>query len=341
MNVVSLPIQEGGARWDAWVGPRTMTVTDLWAWRLIVRDAYGMGSHFLCVERGGQIAGSLGLFEVKHAIFGHYLTTAPFGNDGGLHAPDDEARDALLTEARALADRLGVAYLVIRCRERELPGFRVDSHYRSALLDLPDGSEALWSRLPAKTRNQVRRGIKEGFSFDAGPDQMDAFLDVFHAHMRDLGSPAHSRRYYEAICSRLPGNAEFLIVRDGARGAAGALLLWTNGIAMNIHTVSLREFNKRCPNYLVYWRMMERSIERGCRQLDMGRSEVGSGNLDFKFNWEPREIVLTQNYYLRTIPEPPYLDPRNPKYAVAIAAWRRMPVWLTRRIGPRLIGGLA
>ena len=35
------------AQWDAFVGPRTHTVTDLAAWRAVVRDAYGIRSHVL------------------------------------------------------------------------------------------------------------------------------------------------------------------------------------------------------------------------------------------------------------------------------------------------------
>ena len=349
MNVVSLAVEGDGARsdaalrWDAYVGPRALAVTDLWSWRLVVRDAYGMRSHFLAAERDGVMVGALGLYEVRHPIFGHHLTTAPFGNDGGLHFDDndDEARDALLAEAKALADRLGVPYLVIRSRAHELPTFVVDRHYRSATLDLSPGPTALWDALPAKTRNQVRRGMKEGFSLEAGASQEAAFIDVLHHHMRDLGSPVHGLRYYDAIAKHLPDQHEVLVMRDGTRLVAGALLLWSNGVAMNIHTVSLREFNTRCPNYLLYWRMMERSAERGCRLFDMGRSEEGSPNLRFKSNWGPTEVTLHYNFYLRGLAEPPYVDPRNPKYRLPILAWRMLPVAITRLIGPRLMGGLA
>jgi len=46
------------------------------------------------------------------------------------------------------------------------------------------------------------------------------------------------------------------------------------------------------------------------------------------------------NYYLRKAKEIPFMDPRNPRYRLAIAAWRRLPLAATRALGPRLITGL-
>jgi FemAB-related protein (PEP-CTERM system-associated) len=341
MRIATIGDGDEAAGWDAYVGSRTGTVTDLVAWRRVVHDAYGVRSHFLTAVGNDRLAGTLGLFEIQHPIFGHYLTTAVFANDGGFHFDDGAARDALVTEARALAARLKVAYLVVRTRDQELDGFQVDCHYRTAIIDLEGGAEAVFKRLPNKTRNQVRRGMKEGFSVETGHAQRGAFYDVFHEHMRDLGSPGHSRRYYDAVVEHLGERAEFYVVRDGAELVAGALLFWINGTAMNYHTVSLRRFNKRCPNYLLYWKMIEASCARGCVRFDMGRSEAGSSNLQFKANWGPEELTLYYNYFLVTAKAIPYLDPRNPKYRAAIALWQKLPVSLTKQLGPRLISGLA
>lgn len=341
MRIAYLGEGDDLAAWDGYVGPRTGTVTDLGAWRRIVRAAYGIGAHFLVALDEHRCVGVLGLYEIRHPIFGHYLATAVFANDGGLYFENAAARDALVAEAKALAVRLKVAYLVIRTRDAALDGFEVDDHYRTALVDLSGGADAAWKALPNKTRNQVRRGQKEKFTVERGPAQVGAFFDVFHEHMRDLGSPAHSRPYYDAILTHLGDRADFIVLRDGAELAAGALLCWTNGTAMNYHTVALRRFNTRCPNYLIYWTMLEASAGRGCTRFDMGRSEAGSSNLQFKANWGAVEQPLYYNYFLVRAKAVPYIDPRNPKYRLAIAAWQKLPLVLTKALGPRLISGLA
>jgi FemAB-related protein (PEP-CTERM system-associated) len=341
VQVTQLGENENGAEWDEYVVPRAGAITDVYAWRTILREAYGIKSHFLVAKEDSRIVGALGLFEIKHPVFGHYLTTAAFGNDGGFFFDDSTSRDALIAEGKSLAEKTDAQYLLIRARELELDGFLVDHHYASAVIDLSQGSEALWKRLPAKTRNQVRKGQKENFTVESGRNQLDAFFDVFHHHMRDLGSPAHGKKYYETISRILGDQADFLVVRDGDTVVAGALLCFVNETAMNLHTVSLRAFNRRNPNYLLYWTMMEKSAALGMKWFDMGRSRVGSPQLAFKSNWNPREVPLTYNYFLRKLDAIPDLDPRNAKFRMQIALWRKMPLVVTKAVGPRLITGLA
>ncbi len=340
MRIETLGDQDG-RRWDAFVAPRTATVTDLFAWRLVVQQAYGMRTHSLvAVDDAQRVRGALALQEVRHPLFGRYLATAAFANDGGLHHDSPSARDLLLAEARRLCAERRASHVVIRTSGEDLPGFVADHRYHTAVVDLGGGAAALWKRLPAKTRNQVRRGQKEGFEIRTGAAEIEPFHRVLHAHMRDLGSPAHALRYYELIARHLGEHARFLVVREGEAVVAGALLFLINGTAANLATVALREYNRRCPNYLLYWHMMEASCEAGCTRFDMGRSVEGSSNLRFKENWNPQITPLSYNHHLRTLDAVPFVDPRNVRYRLPMAIWRRLPLPVTRAVGPHLITGL-
>ena len=341
MRIASMKDDRDAETWDRFVTPRTGTVTDLFAWRRIIHAAYGMRSHFLGAFSGEELVGVLGLFEVKHPLLGHYLATAPFGNDGGLHGDSPEAIELLGVEARRLADELDVSYLVIRTRGKKLDGFISENRYRTAVINLADGLDCVWRKvLPAKTRNQVRRGQKEGFEISAGDHEISDFHEVLHRHMRDLGSPCHSLRFYHLIAKHLGDRASFIVVRDNAELVAGALLCRINGTAMNPHTVALKRYNRRCPNYLLHWDMIGRSCAAGCRVFDLGRSLEDSSNLKFKQNWNPQIVPLTFNYYLRKMKDIPFSDPRDSRYRLPIAVWRRLPLAVTKRVGPRLITGL-
>ena len=186
------------SRWDEYVEQRTSTVTDLSGWRHVVRNAYGIKSHFIAVEENGALIGTLGLYEFQHPLFGHYLTTAAFSTDGGLHYDTNIACDLLMDEAKRLADELRVSYLLIRTRGLPIKGYTHDRRFRTAVLDLRSGADMVWLKtLPAKTRNQVRRGSKEGFTVHTVHDQLPDFHRVFHTHMRDLvHCPESSRRYF-------------------------------------------------------------------------------------------------------------------------------------------------
>ena len=286
-------------RWNEFVEPRARSVTELFAWRRVVKESYNIESHFIAVEDDGSFIGALGLFEIKHPLFGHYLTTSAFSNDGGFYCNSTQASDLLLGEAKRLAEDLNVEYLLIRTRGTDLEGFAVDRHFQTAVLDLNEGADSVWeNKLRGKTRNHVRRGLKGGFTVQSGHDQIGNFHQVFHTHMRDLGSPAHSRRYYDSIVKHLGERTQFMVVHDGGNLAAGALLFEINGTAMNYHTVALRQYKRRCPNYLIYWDMIKNSCIRGNTKFDMGRSEADGPNIHFKKHWGTRIVTLKYNYYL-------------------------------------------
>lgn len=328
-------------RWNKYVEQRTSTVSDLSGWRHVVQEVYGIRSYCMAVEDNEAFIGTLGLFEVKHPLFGHYLTTAIFSTEGGLHYDSDIAYEMLIEEAKRLADELQVDYLLIRTRALQIGGFKQDQHYRTAVLDLQGGPIVLWEKtLGGKTRNQVRRGIKEGFTIHTGHDQMADFHRVINTHMRDLGSPAHSKLFYQNIIEFLGEHAHFIVIREGRRPVAGALLFEINGTATNLHTVSLMKYNRRCPNYLLYWDMIRGACERGNTKFDMGRSEADSSNLKFKQNWGTENVELNYNYYLRNLAEVPYVDPRNSRYQLPIAIWKKLPLPVTGVLGPWLIRGL-
>ncbi len=328
--------------WDAFVEPRATSVTDHLAWRDVLQSTYRIAAHcFLAVDADG-IQGCLAVFEFRHPLFGHYLTTAPFANDGGFYFDTDSARDALLEAGRNLAQERRVDYLLIRSRVGALDGFDIDDHYRTAILNLEGGSEAVWTdALRAKTRNQVRRGQREGFTIDEGPEHISAFHDVLVRHMRDLGSPSHGEAFYRNIREHLGEQARFIVIRDGDESVGGALLLESGDVAMNLHTVCLRRFNRRCPNYALYWYMIETACGRGRKTFDMGRSEADSTHLSFKSHWGAVPLPLFYNYHLVKASSIPYVDPRNPRYRLPTSVWQRLPVSIAKLAGPQLIRGIA
>jgi hypothetical protein len=51
-------------------------------------------------------------------------------------------------------------------------------------------------------------------------------------------------------------------------------------------------------------------------------------------------VPLYWHYWLRGGGELPRLNPSNPRYAMAIAAWQRLPLWLANGLGPHIVRNL-
>ena len=74
----------------------------------------------------------------------------------------------------------------------------------------------------------------------------------------------------------------------------------------------------------------------GCTRFDFGRSKTGSGPYGYKKNWGFEPQPLAYEYYLVEADSLPDLSPANPRYQRVIRAWQKLPVPVTRVIGPLL-----
>lgn len=86
------------------------------------------------------------------------------------------------------------------------------------------------------------------------------------------------------------------------------------------------------------------SLNTPCKRIrttfDLGRSLIGSGNDVFKSKWAPEKKPLAYWFWLAPEQELPSLNQKNPKIQFAIAAWKLMPAFIIRPLGPYIIRGL-
>ena len=109
---------------------------------------------------------------------------------------------------------------------------------------------------------------------------------------------------------------------------------------MPYYTGSRPEARSLGANDLMYWQVMRRAIERGCKFFDFGRSKVDTGPYHFKRNWGFDPSPLTYEYKLLGRSNVPQNNPLNPKYQALIALWRCLPKPVANLIGPMLVRNL-
>jgi FemAB-related protein (PEP-CTERM system-associated) len=90
-------------------------------------------------------------------------------------------------------------------------------------------------------------------------------------------------------------------------------------------------------NDFMYWEVMRRACERGCRIFDFGRSKRGTGAFDFKKNWGFPAQPLSYQFIMRRGEEPPDINPLNPKFRIFIETWKRLPLSIANRLGPHIV----
>jgi FemAB-related protein (PEP-CTERM system-associated) len=207
-------------------------------------------------------------------------------------------------------------------------------------LQLPDSVAALEKAVGPKVRNQIRKGVRSGLTVVwGGQELVPEFHQVFARNMRDLGTPVYGQNLIYAILRNYPQSADVCVVRQGSRPIAAGLLLHGTGVSEVPSASSLREFNASCANMLLYWQLLERAVGRGQRVFDFGRSTVEGNTYRFKKQWGAQPEPATWQYYVRT-GSAGDLRPENPKYQRLIRLWQRLPVPVTRWIGPTIARGI-
>jgi FemAB-related protein (PEP-CTERM system-associated) len=311
-------------------------------WLNVLRHGLGHTPYCLEAATGATVRGFLPLAYVRSFLFGRFLVSLPYLNYGGVQADDEHVGRQLLDRAAGLADQLNVRYLElrhVRSSEHSALNYLTSSkvHMRRPLPPTPG---LLWDKLSAKVRNQVRKGQKSGLEVAwGGLDLLPEFYGVFSHNMRDLGTPVYGRRLFAAILAQFPKEAEFCVVRAGGQAVAAALLLHGVGVCEVPSASSLRQYNPTCANMLMYWHLLERAVQRGHAAFDFGRCSPDSPTFRFKKQWgaEPEQAVW--QYYLRR-GSAGDMRPDHPRYQRFIRIWQRLPVRLTRVLGPRIVRGI-
>ena len=179
--------------------------------------------------------------------------------------------------------------------------------------------------------------MKEGMITRIGQlEELDSFYEVFSINMRDLGTPVYSKEFFRNILTVFPENTWICSVYKDKQPVASGLLIGFREILEIPWVSSIRKYNPLRPNILLYWTVLQYACEKGFKIFDFGRSTPGEGTYLFKEQWGAKPVPLYWYYWMRNSGSLPELNPKNPKYKQAIEVWKRLPVGLTRVLGPTI-----
>jgi serine/alanine adding enzyme len=314
------------------------------------------------------LVGILPLVHLKHFLFGNSLISLPFFDLGGIVANDEETEKALLLQAIKLAGDLKVNKIELRHQEPlawltgsyklsamsyELSAityqlspmsyklsamsYATKSHKVRMLLHLPDSSDALMKSFKAKLRSQIKKPIKEGlFSKVGGLELLDDFYTVFSINMRDLGSPVHAKALIQNVCKEFPEKSNIVMVYKDDQPIAGSIIIGFKDTLENPWASSLKKYSSLSPNMLLYWTMLEYACDNDFKYFDFGRSSPDEGTYKFKEQWGAHPIPLHWHYI--ALHDQPASEEtlEEEKFEKAIQYWQRLPVALTKILGPMI-----
>jgi FemAB-related protein (PEP-CTERM system-associated) len=323
--------------WDSFIRSSTDgTIFHTVAWKQVVQEVFHHVPRYLLAANGDDIKGVLPLFEVRGLLTGRVLVSTPYAVYGGLCTSNSEAAGVLLSAAQDLATRRRTRYVELRQLSQPHASLPTKGLYATFVRPLDANPDANFEAIPRKQRRMIRQGVKHGLATRQGWEHLGEFYDIFLVSRRHLGSPPFPRRLFESIRDIFGKHAQLLTVWHEDRVVAGVISLFYEDRVMPYYGAALPRAFSLAANDFMYWELMRESCLAGYRQFDFGRSRTGSGSYDFKRHWGFEPQPLWYQYLLQNDGIMPNISPSNPKLQLFIRGWKRIPLGMTRWLGPPL-----
>ncbi len=339
MQIKTLTDQSAGL-WDNYVNAHPeATFFHLSSWRQVLEQAYGHPCHYLYAEADGKIRGVLPLAHLRSRLFANALVSTPFCVYGGVLSDDEAARLSLEKAATGLAGELKVDYLEYRYLRQPESGRLEKDLYVTFRKQLDPDPEANLKAVPRKQRAMIRKGIKAGLESVIDPG-VDRFYGLYAESVRNLGTPVFPKRYFETLKRTFADACEILVVEHQGVPVAGVMNFYFRNQVLPYYGGGVAAARNLKANDFMYWEVMRRAVEKGVKIYDFGRSKRGTGSYRFKTHWGFEPQPLHYQYELIEVGELPDVNPLNPKYQLFIKAWRKLPLPVSKIVGPWLARSL-
>jgi len=338
---LSVSLSQEPPAWSGLLGHDDASIFHDPRWGAVMFQAYGNQPFYLTVRRGREPVAALQLVRQASAVFGTHLCSLPYFDSADILSRDPDATAMLLTQAANLRQKTAARWVELRL-SRPLPQLPTRDDKVTMLLPLPDDPAVLWDKLKAKVRNQIRKATKADLrAVHGGGELLEHFHAVYLRTMRDLGSPAHSRTFFELILRHFPDAARVFVVYQNRRPLAASLTLRDRHALRVPWAGSDWRFSLLNANMLLYWAMLEHGCRDRAPNFDFGRGTRDGGTYQFKKQWGTTEVPLYWQYLLGEGDTLPELRHDSPRYQKAIEVWKRLPLTTVRHLGPLVVRKLS
>lgn len=340
VNQVSVLKAADCEAWDAFVKSHPHgTFCHLSGWKTVIETGAGQHCPYLIAKQDGIVVGVLPLTVKKHVLFGKALISNMFCVYGGALATDDSVASALYEYAWQFAIKHRLPILEVRAEVPE--ALRDDcwvSSAKSATFTkqlASDDAEQLLA-IPRKQRAVVRKSLKNSLSTNWEGD-VDTFYDLYARSVLALGTPVFPKKLFTALKSVFDESVQIqLTLGPDGRPVASLMSFYFEQTVMPYYAGGTALVRSLGAHDNMYFNLMLHARDRGCSRFDFGRSKIDSGPYKFKKNWGFEPTVLRYCSRLAAGTIQPNLSQQSGPYATMSKVWKKLPLGVSKILGPPL-----
>ncbi len=306
------------------------TYAHLYQWKNIIEKSYRLHCYYLIVYENHMPISFLP-FTLFRTLKGQKKgVSLAFNSYGGIIGKDNnEVKEILRT---FIKQNYHIQSLELRNKKT------VSSENPkevTMILPMEKTVEEQWQKLHSKVKNQIRKAEKSNVAITKTTDTK-IFYQIYSENMGRLGTPVHSKKFFDLILEEFGTNAYLLNASIDHTAVGSMLLIENKGTMADPFASTRQQFNKYCPNMLMYWFAIKKAIENSCHSFDMGRSQKDSGTYSFKKQWgaEPIETSYDDLFATQNKTTTDFYRSNNAKKMASL--WQKMPLSLQQFLGPKV-----
>lgn len=332
-------LSEGGQQWLSYLdSDARANICHHPAWGSIFRETFGFDSFLILHRTGGRIDGGLPLVSIDQRITGRALISMPFINYGGILGQNHDTINDIVTVCRDIVKSGSYGFVELRHLKSGHENLTDKSEQKRITfqLDINRPIDDIFGGFKKQMRTRIRKSEKQGLTFYQGQERIEDFYNLFAQGQKELGTPVLPKRYFISVFKHLANHALMMIAYKNDVPVGGKLIIKFKDRVIMTRGCYPKRHKNLLANYYLTWILIQQLALGPYRILDFGRSAPGSGGHLYKSNWGPEEIPIYTDYIVGDPDSIPDLKPESSRYRYASTVWRKLPLSLTKLVGPKL-----
>ncbi|MBK7674985.1 MAG: GNAT family N-acetyltransferase [Candidatus Accumulibacter sp.] len=291
--------------------PRSLIYSTLEFRAFLLEATGGRGEYLIALDEAGNLLGALPQVRMAVSGIGDVINSLPwYGSHGGCvlaRGARDGVRAALLEAYRKALDSPSILSATMINSPFEVAyqdtylsrlAPRIVDHRIGQITELPkhgpDDAKNLEGVFAQKTRNLVRKALRQGFVVARSSDDKawNFLYDVHRENLDAIGGRPKPKEHFSALRRCIPEDWQQLSIAylDG-KPVAALLLLYFNNTVEYFTPVICSEYRSLQPLSFLIWNAMLDAIQRGFRWWNWGGTwEIQRSLHHFKAGWGAKDF---------------------------------------------------
>jgi lipid II:glycine glycyltransferase (peptidoglycan interpeptide bridge formation enzyme) len=215
-----------------------------------------------------------------------------------------------------------------------------NSNFFIQTLALDNNPEAVWNTFHKRSvQRPIKKSQREGVTCYWGKalEDMKKFYHLFLLTRKKLGVPPYGFKLFYEIWEKMiqKGSAGLVLAQYQGTVISGMVVFYFHTTAMAAYAASDKKHLDLRANNLIYWEALKDSCTRGYTRFDFGVGSPENPNLKtFKERFGAVSEVFPVYYIFNSTTEPFGMDYDSRKYQLARKLFAKIPLSISKRIGP-------